>query len=634
MRETKFIDQKAEKWKRYEEGLNSGDLGPDELERAFIELNDDLAYARTFYKNRSVRVFLNNLLTPFYDRIYRGRPRSIRRVGVFFTETAPRIHFQARRFMLVSFVAVLLGFLMGYFGTRHDNEFATTVLGNQYVQMTEENIAKGDPMGVYKDAEPGEMFFRITTNNLQVAFYFFIFGALFCIGTLYMLTINGIVLGAFTYMFTSRGLTTEYLLTVYQHGTLEILTMVIEGAAGIMMGAGFLFPGTLSRIQAVQNAARKSITMFLVCVPIIILAAFIESYLTRFTEIAAGLRALIIFLSLLFILYYFIVMPWLRYRGNQDFDLQEDNPRASDEKSFEKGDMYTLGELLIRSIGVLRQRFTLWVVTGLALGLGIWWLSGFLGNHAIDNDIRFQLKSWLTRMTDGSVQNLIEAIYGSLKLILWNIYCCRYLFHSAVFAELFVTSWILWSVLFVVLYRQNTPLFQGVRNHYSIWYQAPLLGLFPAVALYIAGDAWWFFLWIIWPAMVQALGIGMAYRSGSLSGGLQASFNLVFSQLVRFVAGIVVFVLLYLLLMLGSWILVSVVLSFTANMHQIEMISPGILRFYVVLNYVMWPVIILAGSQFFLFNGLTMYEKQTGTSLFRKVDEIGFRKEVYGVETE
>ena len=85
-------------------------------------------------------------------------------------------------------------------------------------------------------------------------------------------------------MFTSRGLTTEYLLTVYQHGTLEILTMVVEGAAGIMLGSGLLFPGTLTRLQSIQNAARKSIVLFMVCIPIIMVAAFIESYLTRFTE--------------------------------------------------------------------------------------------------------------------------------------------------------------------------------------------------------------------------------------------------------------------------------------------------------------------------------------------------------------
>jgi len=70
MRESKFIDQNAEKWKEYERDLEADNLGPDKMEKAFIELNDDLAYARTFYKNRSVRVFLNNLLTPVYDRVY------------------------------------------------------------------------------------------------------------------------------------------------------------------------------------------------------------------------------------------------------------------------------------------------------------------------------------------------------------------------------------------------------------------------------------------------------------------------------------------------------------------------------------------------------------------------------------
>jgi uncharacterized membrane protein SpoIIM required for sporulation len=350
MRESKFINRNGEKWQQFEEAMRFKNLPPDELERAFLELNDDLAYSRTYFPNRSVRVFLNNLLTPVYDRIYRSRPVSRKVIREFFTQTAPRIHWSARKYMLISLITVLMGFLVGFFGTRQDKQFAITVLGSGYVSMTEDNIAKGDPLGVYKDESAGEMFLNIATNNLRVGFYFFVFGALFCVGTLYLLFLNGIVLGVFTYLFTSRGLTGDYILTVYQHGTLEILSMVIEGAAGIMLGSGILFPGTLPRTQSIQNAARKSITMFLVCLPIIIIAAFIESYLTRFTDIGTVQRTLIILLSLGFMLYYFVVLPWWKHRNSQQFDLQEEQPRAQTVRTFLPGTIYSVGSLLVLGI--------------------------------------------------------------------------------------------------------------------------------------------------------------------------------------------------------------------------------------------------------------------------------------------
>lgn len=635
MRESKFIGQKADQWKEYEEGLEGGNLGPDKLERAFIELNDDLAYARTFYRNRSVRVFLNNLLTPFYDRIYSSkRGGGGKKILSFFTETAPRIHYNARRFMLVSLLTAMLGFLMGYFGTRHDQKFATTVLGPEYVRMTEENIAKGDPMGVYKDDEPGGMFFRITANNLQVAFYFFIFGALFCVGTLYMLTVNGIVLGAFTYLFTSKGLTTEYLLTVYQHGTLEILTMVVEGAAGLMMGAGFLFPGTLSRVQSVQNAARQSITMFMVCVPIIIVAAFIESYLTRFTELGTVLRLVIIGLSLLFMVYYFVVLPWLKFRGSRTLDLQEEQPRVTEEKVFRTGEMYTVGEILLFSINRLRANFTRWAVYSLLLGSALYYMVTVLGQHALQRDVEFEYRSWLVNISSGGVSNILEAFAASIKLLLWNIYSSRYLFNTSLFPELLLSLWILWTTVIFMTLGQNRALFGPMQGPQRIWYQAPLLALFPTALLWAAGGVWWLVLWLSWPLIMQSLGVAMAYRQGMMMQGFSAGLRLMTGQLLRFTGGIMVVLLIYLMLSLGLWLLVTVMLSFTSSMHSAAVLSPGVLKFYVWLNYVVWPALLLAGGQFFMLNGMTMFEKQTGTSLFRKIEEIGFRKEVYGVETE
>ena len=635
MRESKFIGQKADQWKEYEEGLEGGNLGPDKLERAFIELNDDLAYARTFYRNRSVRVFLNNLLTPFYDRIYGSkRGGGAKKILSFFTETAPRIHYSAQRFMLVSLLTVMLGFMMGYFGTRHDQKFATTVLGPDYVRMTEENIAKGDPMGVYKDDEPAGMFFRIATNNLQVAFYFFLFGALFCVGTLYMLTVNGIVLGTFTYLFTSRGLTTEYLLTVYQHGTLEILTMVVEGAAGLMMGAGFLFPGTLSRVQSVQNAARKSITMFLVCVPIIMVAAFIESYLTRFTELDSILRLLIIGLSLLFMLFYFVVLPWLKFRGNRSLDLQEEQPRVSEEKVFRTGEMHTVGEILLFSINRLRTNFTRWAVLSLLLGSGLYYMVSVLGRQAMQRDVEFEFRSWLVTVSSGDVSNILEAISASMKLLLWNLYSSRYLFNISLFPELLLSLWILWTAVIFMTMGQNRTLFGSLQHPHRIWYQAPLLAIFPTALLWFAGGAWWLALWLGWPLIMQSLGVAMAYRQGMMLQGFGAGLRLMTGQLLRFVGGIMVVLLIYLMFSLGIWLLVTVMLSFTSGMHSTAVLSPGVMKFYVWLNYAIWPALLLAGGHFFMLNGMTMFEKQTGTSLFRKIDEIGFRKEVYGVETE
>ena len=61
MRETKFIQQNKEKWQEFESFLDGQYKDADKLSNLFIQVTDDLSYSRTFYPNRSVRVYLNGL---------------------------------------------------------------------------------------------------------------------------------------------------------------------------------------------------------------------------------------------------------------------------------------------------------------------------------------------------------------------------------------------------------------------------------------------------------------------------------------------------------------------------------------------------------------------------------------------
>ena len=90
---------------------------------------------------------------------------------------------------------------------------------------------------------------------------------------------NGIMVGAFQYFFYDQGLLRESFLTIWTHGTLEIAAIIIAGAAGMTMGKGLIFPGTLSRLQAFQISARRGLKIMIGIAPIIILAGFIEGYL-------------------------------------------------------------------------------------------------------------------------------------------------------------------------------------------------------------------------------------------------------------------------------------------------------------------------------------------------------------------
>jgi uncharacterized membrane protein SpoIIM required for sporulation len=310
MKETDFIRQNRQKWQAYEKILSAPKADPDELGKIFVEITDDLSFARTHYRNRSVRVFLNGMAQRIYQTVYTNRKKSM---GGFWTRELPLAMFNCRREMLVCTILFVLSIGVGMFSGLKDAGFAAVILGEDYVQMTEDNISKGDPMAVYKSMPPVEMFIEIATNNLRVSLLTFIMGAFFSIGTLMILMYNGIMVGAFLHFFIARDLSSEALITVFQHGTIELCFIVLAGTAGLTLGKGLVYPGTYTRQQALLISARRGIRIMAGISPYIIFAAIIESFATRLTDLPDLIRLTLILLSALLMLGYYVWLPFRLY---------------------------------------------------------------------------------------------------------------------------------------------------------------------------------------------------------------------------------------------------------------------------------------------------------------------------------
>ena len=309
MRETKFIEQNKGSWEKFEAILKSSQKEPDQLSDQFIRIINDLSYARTFYPNRSVRVYLNNLAQKVFYSIYKNKKEKRNRFLKFWVSDLPSVAYRKRGDLILSFVVFMLAVAIGVLSSVNDSEFARVILGDRYVDMTINNIESDDPMAVYKSMNGVDMFLGITINNVRVAFYTFVMGIFLAIGTLAILLYNGIMVGTFQYFFIERGLFWESFLTIWLHGTLEISAIIIAGAAGIVLGKGLVFPGTYPRLQSLQISAAQALKLFIGVVPILVTAAIIESFMTRFTEAPDLLKGALIIISLTFIIAYFFWYP-------------------------------------------------------------------------------------------------------------------------------------------------------------------------------------------------------------------------------------------------------------------------------------------------------------------------------------
>ncbi|BAO74322.1 stage II sporulation protein M [Winogradskyella sp. PG-2] len=310
MREAAFVKQNKDKWIEFETILtNKTNIDPDLLSDLYIEITDHLSYAKTFYKNSNTERYLNQLASKAHQNIYRTKKESKNRLISFFKTEFPTLFYQHHRELLITFLTFTLFVIVGAFSAANEGDFVRSFLGDGYVNMTLENIEKGDPMGVYKQQGEFNMFLGITLNNIKVALFAFGYGILLGVGTLYIMMQNGIMLGSFQYFFYEKGLLWESARTIWIHGTIEISVIIIAGCAGLVMGNGILFTGTLPRLEAFKRGVINGLKILMSTIPFFIIAGFLEGFVTRHTEMPDWLAILIISGSLALILFYYVIYP-------------------------------------------------------------------------------------------------------------------------------------------------------------------------------------------------------------------------------------------------------------------------------------------------------------------------------------
>lgn len=374
MKESNFIQQNKEHWKQYEEVLKGRAAEPDALHDLYVQVTDDLSYARTHYPNRSVRVYLNHLARLIFLKLYTNKKTRRRFLMYFFKRDLPYIMYTSRRELLATTLLFVMTFSIGVFSSRQEPSFGRQILGSRYVEMTEHNIKQGKPMDVYTKGDRLTMFLRIAYNNLRVDVLTFATGLILAIGSLFVLSYNGIMVGAFQYLFYGSGFFTFSVFTIWLHGTLEIFTMILSATAGLVLGKGLIYPESYPRFQAFRRSSLKGVKIMLAVIPLTLTAAFIETYLTGQTQAPLILKASLILISLLFIVYYFVWYPYIRYRNGAREEPSEHRLVRSP-LQVNLNEIKTSGELITETFNMLRSGIKRYI--SMAFAMSVLWVFGY-----------------------------------------------------------------------------------------------------------------------------------------------------------------------------------------------------------------------------------------------------------------
>lgn len=317
MREAMFIKKNVDKWNEYQHQQTND---PDETAERFVTLVDDLSYAKTFYPQSKVTRWINGLAAGIYQKIYTNRKEKYTKIFSFWKFELPFLFKKYHRVFLFTFSMFLIFVLIGWFSAQHDEGFTRSVLGDDYVDMTEENIAKGDPLGVYKEHNMFSAFVIIGVHNTSIAFKMFLSGLTLGLLNIYFMFYNGLMLGTFQHMFFAKGLGWESVVVIWIHGVMEISSLIIAATAGFVITNGILFPGTYNRWTSFKRSVKDASKIMVTLIPMLFIASFFESFITQLMSntidkdsksigmpIWAGVMILAVSLS--FIIWYFVIYP-------------------------------------------------------------------------------------------------------------------------------------------------------------------------------------------------------------------------------------------------------------------------------------------------------------------------------------
>ena len=265
-----------------------------------------LSMATSISLDRNLIAYLQALCARAYVYIYGPHTRLKDMLGAYFGRAWPRGVRTLRPEIGLSFVAAVIGLIVGWLMCAHDSTWYGTFVGGMAEGRDVTASAKdlkatlGSGEGDLHDHLPA-FAAMLMTHNTQVCIAAFAFGAIFGLPTLGLMLFTGAQMGAMLWLFYSKGLGFDFTAWLMIHGTTELSAIIISGGCGFHIARRLMFPGDETRRQALIEAGRLTGTVMIGAALMLIVAGCLEgigrqTILNPFVRMAVGLVMLTLWL--------------------------------------------------------------------------------------------------------------------------------------------------------------------------------------------------------------------------------------------------------------------------------------------------------------------------------------------------
>ena len=289
MRSVEFRREREATWLELEHLITAADkrglrkLGADELARLphlYRATLSSLSVARSISLDRALVEYLENLVGRAYFVVYGTRQHLRRQIADFFGWRLPDAFRRAKWHILVATLITIAGGIAAYALTRADMDYYYSFAGDMAQGRTPASSTAELRAVLYDQQSVGSALGTFAaflfSHNARIGIFAFALGFVVGLPTLFLLFYNGLVLGSFVALYTSRGLGVDLWGWMLPHGITELLAVILCGAGGLLIAHGLAFPGSRTRMDSLRERGRHAAILVIGAVMMLFIAGLIE----------------------------------------------------------------------------------------------------------------------------------------------------------------------------------------------------------------------------------------------------------------------------------------------------------------------------------------------------------------------
>ena len=326
-----FRHQREQTWRELEtlvqrvetKGVRS--LSPNELFRLpnlYRATVSSLSVARSISLDQNLVLYLESLAARAYFLVYGVRGSLANGLASFFGSQFPQAVRVARWHILTAAVVLFLGMATGFLLTLSNEDWFYTFVSTDIAQSRSPTTSTEELRAVlYESGDGAESLYTFAaflfTHNAQIGMLSFALGFALGVPVILLMFYNGLIIGALTALYSSRGLSAELWAWLGIHGSTELIALVLCGGAGLVLGGSFAFPGRVSRLDSLARNGRMASQIVIGAVALFFVAGLLEGLGRQLITDMTG-RYLIAIGALIWWALYFLRTGKGRFDGNGD----------------------------------------------------------------------------------------------------------------------------------------------------------------------------------------------------------------------------------------------------------------------------------------------------------------------------